>query len=232
MTLALRAAAAPASPLARWDARWKLGGLLALSAGTAAVTRPGPAAAACAAGLVLVTLGRLPARDVAGRLGLLALSSAPLLVLLPFTADPTTAVTFALKLAAVGLFALVLARTSPVGQTFAAAGALGVPGPLVQVGQLAHRFTFVLAGDVRRMRLAWRVRGFRPATSRHAYRTAGSAVGALVVRSEERADRVAAALRARGFDGTPRPLVPFQTRAADVVGFAGCVAVAVGVGLS
>ncbi len=223
MTLALRADAVPDSPLARWDARWKLLGLLALAAGTAAVTRPGPAAGAMGVGLALAVLGRLPARVVLARLGLLALSSAPLLLLLPFTADYSAAAAFALRLAALGLFALVLARTGPVGQTFAAAGRLGVPAPLVQVALLAHRYTFLLAAEVRRTRLAWRVRGFRLTTSTHAYRTVGYSVGALAVRSEERAERVAAALRARGFDGTVRTLTPFRSRPADVLGFAGCL---------
>lgn len=228
MTVAVRWAETPESLLSRWDARWKLGGLLALSAGTVAVTRPGPAAAAVAVGLGLVVVGRLPAREVASRVGVLLLSAAPLLVLLPFTADWAAAATFALRLAAVGLFALVLARTAPVSQTFAAAGAVGVPGPLVQVALLAHRYTFLFAGELVRLRRAWRVRGFRLATTRHSYRTVGQAVGALAVRGEDRAGRVAEAMRCRGFDGTVRPLTAWRTRPADVLAFAACVLAAVG----
>lgn len=228
MTLALRDPPAPDSPLARWDARWKLGGLLALAAGCVCVTRPGPAAVAFAGGLGLVAVGRLPARDVLARLGLLLLSAGPVLLLLPFTADWPAAVTFALRLAAVGMVGLVLARTAAVTQTFAAAGAVGLPGSLVQVGLLAYRYTFLFAGEVVRLRRAWRVRGFRMTTGRHAYRTVGHAVGALAVRGEDRAERVAAAMRCRGFDGVVRPLVPFRTRPADVLGFAACVVAAAG----
>ncbi len=228
MTLALRTTAVPASPLARWDARWKLGGLLLLAAGAAAVTRPGPAAAAAAAGLALALLGRVPAWDIFGRLGLLLLSALPFVLLLPFTTDAATATTFALRLAAVGLVALVLARTSPVSQTFAAAGAVGVPRSLVAVGLLAHRYAFLFAGELVRLRRAWRARGFRMTTGRHAYRTVGHAVGALAVRADDRAGRVGAAMRCRGFDGTVRPLDPFRTRPADVAGFAACAAAAAG----
>ena len=228
MTLALRPTAVPASPLARWDARWKLGGLLLLAAGAAGVTRPGPAAAAAAGGLALAVVSRVTAWDILGRLGLLLLSALPFLFLLPFTADAGTAAAFALRLAAVGLVALVLARTAPVSQTFAAAGKLGVPRSLVAVGVLAHRYAFLFAGELVRLRRAWRARGFRMTTTRHAYRTVGHAVGALAVRADDRADRVAAALRCRGFDGTVRPLEPFRTRPADVVGFAACTVAAAG----
>ena len=224
MTLALRTADVPDSLIARWDARWKLGGMLLLSAGVAAGARPRPAAAGLALGLVLCGVGRVPARDVLARTGLLLLSAAPLLILLPFTADAATAGATALRLVAVGLLALVLSRTTPVAGVFAAAGAVGVPASLVQVGLLAHRYSFLFAGELVRLRRAWRTRGFRVTTSRHAYRTVGYAVGAVAVRGEERAGRVLAALRARGFDGVVRPLRAFRTTPADVLGFAACAA--------
>lgn len=226
MTVAVRWTEAPESVLSRWDARWKLGGLLALTVGAVTVTRPGPASAAAAAGLTLAMIGRLPWREITTRVGVLLLSVAPVLVLLPFTADWSTATTFALRLTAVGLIVLVLARTAPVSQTFAAAGAIGVPGPLVQIALLAYRYTFLFAGELIRLRRAWRVRGFRLATTRHGYRTIGQAVGTLAIRGEDRADRVAAAMRCRGFDGTPRPLVAWRTRPADVLAFVVCVAAA------
>lgn len=228
MTTALRTTAVPASPLARWDARWKLGGLVLLAASAASVTRPGPAAVALGGGCGLALLGRLPVRDVLGRVGLLLLSVTPFVLLLPLTAGWAAAGTFALRLAAVGLVALVLARTASAGQTFAAAGELGAPRSLVAVALLAHRYAFLFAGELVRLRRAWRARGFRFATTRHAYRTVGQAVGSLAVRADDRAERVAAALRCRGFDGGMKPLDPFRTRPADVLGFLACVLAAVG----
>lgn len=226
MNLAPRDPSVPDSPVARWDARWKLAALLIAAAGVAATRHVAPAAVALAAGLALTRLAGIPVGVVAGRLGLLLLSVAPFLLLAPFT-DPSLApaAALALRVLAVGAFAVVLVRTAPPDRTFAAAHALRVPGPLVQVAQLAHRYTFLLAAEVRRVRVALRARGFRPRTDAHTYRTLGHGVGALLVRSGERADRVAAAMRCRGYDGTAHPLTGFRTTPADALSF---TAVAVG----
>src|SRR5437763_1447804 len=88
MTLALRHRAVPDSPLARWDARWKLAAILVAIGGIAALDHVLPAAVALAAGLVLLALARLPGRWVRGRLGLFALAALPFLLVLPFTLDP------------------------------------------------------------------------------------------------------------------------------------------------
>lgn len=236
MTLALREPRIPDSPLARWDPRWKLAAVLLLAAGTAALQHPTPAATALAAGLVLTHLARLPARRVAGRLGLLALAVGPFLAVLPFTLDPAgpgwdvagahasaagvrAGAGVVLRCLAIGCFALVLAGTAPLPRTLAAAHALRVPGAAVQVAQLAHRYAFLLFDEARRVRVALRARGFRPRTDAHTYRTLGRVAGAVLVRGGDRAEQVAAAMRARGFDGTYRTLTPFRTTPADVAGF-------------
>ena len=203
------------------DARWRVGGLLLLAAAAASVTRPGPAAVAAAGALGVALAALVPPRTILARVGLLLLSALPILLFLPFTTDLGTAATLVLRLAAVGLVALTLAHTTAPAELFAAAGAVGVPAGLVTVGLLAHRYSFLMFAEATRLRRAWWVRGFRPATSRHALRTVGYAVGALAVRADDRAERVAAALRCRGFDGVVRPLTPFRTRPADVLGFAG-----------
>jgi cobalt/nickel transport system permease protein len=223
VTLAVRPDAVRPSPVARWDARWKLAGVLWLAAVTATLSHLDAAAGGFATAVALCLVARLSAADVAGRLGLLAVSSAPLLLLLPLTADRTAAGVFALKLGSAGLLALVLARTATVGRTFAAAGSLGLPTAVVQVGWLAHRFTQVFAAEVKRVRLAWRLRGFRMTTGRHAYRTVGQSVGAVLVRADDRAERVTAALRTRGFTGDVPQLQPFHTSPGDVAGFLACV---------
>jgi cobalt/nickel transport system permease protein len=235
MTLpARRPDAVPDSPVARWDPRWKLAAVLVAAAGLAAVERPGPAAAGFALAVGLAVLARLPVRQVRDRLGLLLLAAAPFLILLPFTvAGPgwgserglAAAAAVGCRCLGIGTLALVLTATAPLPRTLAAGRALGLPGPVVLVAQLAHRYTAVLAGEARRLRTALRVRAFRPRTDAHTYRTLGHAAGALLVRGGERAERVAAAMRARGFDGTARGLDPFRTTAADVLGFAAAIMV-------
>jgi cobalt/nickel transport system permease protein len=219
MTLAFRDPSVPDSPLARWDARWKLAALLLAVAATVSLHQVGPAAAAFAAALGLAALGRVPPGAVAGRVGLLLLGVAPLLIFVPFTAGVAEAAVLTLRVLAVGLLALVLTRTAPLARTFAAAHCLWLPGVLVQVAQLAYRYTFLLAAEARRTRVALRSRGFQAGTNRHTYRTLGYAVGALLVRSGDRAERVSDAMRCRGFDGTYHSVAEFRTTTADVIGF-------------
>src|SRR5581483_9166972 len=91
---------------------------------------------------------------------------------------------------------------------------------------LAYRYAFLLADELRRLRVALRVRGFRARADRHGYRTLGHVVGAVLVRGADRADRVADAMRCRGFDGRFHTLTAFRTTAADVVS---CLLVVAGV---
>src|SRR4029079_7365331 len=70
MTLPLGYRDVPDSPLARWDARWKLAALVLAAFGMAALNRWIPSLAALLLGLALVVLARLPRPWVRGRLGL------------------------------------------------------------------------------------------------------------------------------------------------------------------
>jgi cobalt/nickel transport system permease protein len=192
---------------------------------------------------VLLRLANLGGAWVRVRLGAFALAALPFLIVLPFTLDPDgpgwdvgavhlsergvlvgAGVVF--RGVAIGALALVLVGTAPIHHTLAAAHRLKVPGLLVLVTLLAYRYAVLLADELRRLRVALRVRGFRPRADRHGYRTAGHVVGAVLVRGAERADRVSEAMRARGFDGRFHTLTAFRTTAGDVVGFAALAAAA------
>ncbi len=220
MTLALPRPAAAGSPLARRDARWRLAAFVVFAAGCAAVRAPGGGAVVLVAALVTAALGRVPVFDVLGRAGLLALSAAPVLVLGPLTSpEPGVgpAVALLLRVVAVGVAGLTLVRVAPLADTFTAAQMLGAPGKLVQVARLADRYSRLLFSEARRVRVALRTRGFVVRTDRHTYRTLGNTVAGLLVRADDRADRVAAAMRARGFTGTARPTLEPRTSPGDVV---------------
>ena len=64
---------------------------------------------------------------------------------------------------------------------------------------------------------AMRVRGFRPRLDRHTCRSLGYLVGMLLVRSFDRAERILAAMRCRGFRGHFFVLDHFVFRARDGV---------------
>jgi cobalt/nickel transport system permease protein len=228
------------SPLARWDARWKLAALLVASFGFALLDKLFPSLAALAAGFALIGLARLKGTWVRGRLGLFVLAALPFLVVLPVTMQTGGAgwtigpvpvsergleVGFAVfaRCLAIGCLALVLVGTAPLHHTLAAAHALRIPGLLVLIAALAYRYTQLLAEEYRRMRVALRTRGFRVAATRHGYRTMGHVTGAVLVRGADRAERVADAMRCRGFDGTFHTTTAFRTTWLDILAFAAFV---------
>jgi cobalt/nickel transport system permease protein len=63
----------------------------------------------------------------------------------------------------------------------------------------------------------------------HSYRTIGHLAGALLVRSSDRAERVARAMQCRGYDGRFHSTSAFRTRSADLLFFACVIAVVAGV---
>jgi cobalt/nickel transport system permease protein len=222
MTAFVREGTIPASPLSRWDARWKLAGLGLFSIGVALLQTPLAAGVALGIGLALVVVARLPRRKTIARLGLFALAVSPVLVVFPLVAGWAgfwDGVTIVLRCLAIGAAGLVLVGTAPVHRTLSAARALGVPGLLVHLSQLTYRYTHLLAAEYRRVRVAMLARGFRPRVNGLTYHALGHAAGAVLVRGADRADRVAHAMRARGFDGSYRTLTPFHTHFTDVLSF-------------
>ncbi len=235
MTLALHHLDPAASPLGRVDPRWKMAGLV-LAALAVPLLHTMPAAlSALGAALVLVILGRVPARWYLVRIGLLTLFLAFFVMWLPFFhgAGPTWSLgvlsvsregcrlagLIVIKAVVVVTLMLVLWATAPVDATLKAAHALRVPGVIVQLLVLTYRYLFLLGEELVRIRMALRVRGYRNRASLHSYRTVGHVAGSLLVRSYERAERVGQAMRCRGFDGRFRSLAEFHTRGRDVAAF-------------
>jgi cobalt/nickel transport system permease protein len=234
MTLAFRHRPVPPSPLARWDARWKLAAALLAVCGVASLNHLAPAAAARARGAFRLALARLRRNWVLARLAIFATAALPFLLVLPFTLagdgrdvgpvhlsrhGTTAGLAVLCRGVAVGCFALVLLGTAPLHHTLAAAHKLKLPGLLVQLTLLTYRYAFLLAEEFRRLRIAMRTRGYRVRATRHGYRSLGHATGALLVRGADRAVGVAAAMRTRGFDGTFHTLAAFRTTLADVLAF-------------
>jgi cobalt/nickel transport system permease protein len=121
-----------------------------------------------------------------------------------------------LKTLAVVTLLLVLLSTAPIYDTLKAARSLHVPGVLVQLVLLTVRYIFLLADEFVRLRTALRVRGYRNRADLHSWRTVGQVAGTLLVRGQERGERVSQAMRCRGFDGAYHTLHDFRTRWQDV----------------
>ena len=103
---------------------------------------------------------------------------------------------------------LVLLHTTGFDRLLQAMRQCGVPKLLVAIVAATYRYMFVLLEELERMRRAQYARTFHcprrlsPVTIRNGTRL----VGMLLVRCSERADRVHAAMLARGFDGEVRVL--------------------------
>lgn len=116
------------------------------------------------------------------------------------------AAALATRAGAAALTVAALAGTLTPAALGAALAGLGVPDKAVQLYLYAHRYLDVTGREHRRLTTALRARGFRPGFNRHTWRTYGLLFGMLSLRSLERADRVSAAMRCRGFDGRFRSL--------------------------
>jgi cobalt/nickel transport system permease protein len=108
----------------------------------------------------------------------------------------------------------VLAWTTPAPEILRGAERLGAPKTLVAIAGFALRYLQVLLDELRRMRLARAQRGDDPRWLWQA-RDTGRTIGALVVRTFERGERVHTAMLARGYDGrmpaldlSPAPTLP------------------------
>jgi len=234
MSLAVRDYRVPDSPLAEWDARWKLAAILIAAGGIAALDHLLPTAAALALGSMMLAAARPRFGWVRARLAVFALAALPFLIILPFTLDGpgwnigaisvsqhgvASGLAVFARCLAIGCLALVLVGTAPLHRTIAAAHHLRVPGVLVLSTLLAHRYAFLLLAELRRLRTSLWARGFRTRATRHGYRTLGHAIGIVLVRGSDRAERVADAMRCRGFDGRFHTLAAFHTKTKDVILF-------------
>lgn len=203
------------SPLARLDGRWRLAALLVLTVAVTLVRQPVGAVLAVVVSVVVAGLARVPIDWLAMRLAAVALVGICFAVPLVLFGRPDEAVVVAFKAVALAVLAGVLVVSAPLERTARAAWHLGVPGVVIQVALLAYRYVFLLGDELERLRVALRVRGFRNRPNRHSYYTVAAATGTLLARGADRADRVAAAMRCRGFDGTFRSLDDDRTRWED-----------------
>jgi cobalt/nickel transport system permease protein len=108
--------------------------------------------------------------------------------------------------ATLGLIAtLLLAATTPVAEILFGLERLKVPKPLVTTAGFMVRYGDLIAGEMRRMKIARESRGYAPRWLWQA-RALASGIGTLFVRSYERGERVYLAMLSRGYAGSmPAP---------------------------
>ena len=232
------------SSLHRLDPRIRLVAAAAFSC-VVALCREFPALlAALFLSLALVALARLGMGEVLRRLlvvnGLVVFIWAvipftfpgePLVRLGPFGAareGVQLAAQITLKSNAIVLAFMALVATMSLATAGHALHRLRVPDKIVHLFLMTYRYIFVLEQEYHRLVRAASIRGFRPGTNLHTYRTYAYLVGMLFVRAVERAERVRWAMLCRGFKHKfyclqefkvgPRSVVFFSLMAAALAG--------------
>ena len=94
---------------------------------------------------------------------------------------------------------------------------LRVPKKIVHLFFFTYRYIHVIHREYLRLVNAMKVRGFRPGTNMHTYKTFAYLVGMILVRSSDRAQRVHNAMLCRGFRGNLYSLSEFSLKARDMI---------------
>ena len=88
---------------------------------------------------------------------------------------------------------------------------------LVQLLFFSYRYLNVVYMEYHRLHTSVKIRGFKPKTNQHTYKTYSLLIGMLLVRSWERAERVHQAMLCRGFDGNFYSLKKFSIKINDIL---------------
>ncbi len=205
------------SPLHRLDPRFKIVAATLFTLIVAVLTRFGALGAALTVSVGLIFIARLGLKDVAKRLLIINTFIFFFWLVLPITVPGKTlwqmgpltltreglvlAARLTLKSNAIVLAFIALVATQPIATVGHALGSLKVPSKLVQLLLLTYRYIFVIEQEYRRLSRSAIMRGFKPKTNLHTYKTYAYMVGILFVRAGLRAERVLQAMRCRGFNG-------------------------------
>jgi cobalt/nickel transport system permease protein len=120
-----------------------------------------------------------------------------------------------LKSNAIIIALMALVATVPVVILGQAMHNLRLPDKLCHLLLFTYRYLYVFEQEFRRLVLAMKIRGFRPGTNLHTYRSYAYLAAMLLVRSYDRADRVFQAMLCRGFHGTFYSLRTFSWQRRD-----------------
>jgi cobalt/nickel transport system permease protein len=217
----------------RLDPRVKIVAALLFSVVVAVSNRFVVLLLALALSLCIVLLARVPMRQLLRRLVPVNLFVLFLWVFLPFTLEGEPlfsigplvgtheGVLYAARItlkanAIVGVLIALIASTSILTLGHAM-HELRVPKKIVHLFFFTYRYVHVIHREYLRLVSAVKVRGFRPGTNMHTYKTYAYLVGMLLVRSTDRAERVRNAMLCRGFRGRLYSLSEFSLKTSDVI---------------
>lgn len=173
-------------------------------------------AACLVPGMVLLISAKLDLKAVINRFKPVFIFLAALWIVLPLTFDKTDYLMFfnfqlsktgilmsakiSIKAVAILLIFTTLISTMTISTLGHTLHRLYVPDKMVFLLLMAYRYIGVIENEYKRLLRAAKLRGFRPGTNLHSYRTYAYMAGMLFVRASIRANRVYQAMRCRGFN--------------------------------
>lgn len=220
-----------ASPLQRWDPRFKTFSLGLFILGVALIKTLPLSVIALMAALILVWLAGLPAHFVAGGVKWVLLFLLPFFIIMPlsYPGEPALrlvglpfaweglrlAVLIVLKAVAIVLTAYSIFGSSRFDISMLALQRLKCPKIIVQMLLFTYRYIFVFLAEMQRMDTAMCARGFVKKADRRTLRVIGNFVGTLLIRSFERTERIYKAMLSKGYQGDFHTLVNFEAEGKD-----------------
>lgn len=223
------------SPMHRWDARYKLIGLLAIMVAMAAVNDPRLIAPMLLLAAGCFALSRLPLRFLLSRLRYPGFFVVAILLLVPLLAGSTVlvqlgplavrregvllALLIGARFVSILTVSIVLFGSQPFLTTVQAMHALGLPALLTDMMLFFYRYLSDLAATLERMQRALWLRGFQGQRLRRTtLPTYAALAGSLLIRSYDQSERVYQAMRLRGYGNTTRPRPSFAATRTDALG--------------
>jgi len=192
-----------------------------------------PALLGLLSALILVKVSQLNIKRTLRRVMAMDFFMLTLIIILPFTTPgevmftvlglPASwqglshALLITIKANAVLLMLFSLVATMPATTLGHALAHLKVPDKLVHLLLFMVRYLEVISQEYKKMRRAMQARAFVMRTNRHTWKSIGYLFGMLLIRSVERAERIADAMKCRGFCGRYYLTSDMKMKSADVL---------------
>jgi cobalt/nickel transport system permease protein len=141
------------------------------------------------------------------------------------------ALRISIKSNAMMLMLISLIASTPIFTLGHAMLELRMPKKLVHLFFFTYRYIHVMNREYTRLINAIKIRGFRPGTNLHTYRTFAYIVGMLLIKSYDRIQRVRNAMLCRGFKGDFYSIRNFSFKRIDAISIAFAFAVLVILGV-
>lgn len=184
-------------------------------------------------GIILVLLAQLNLRHLTKRLFITNIFILFLWLILPFSIPGSRMFSIAhltasyegilytllvtMKCNAIVILNIALISTSSIFDLVHALRHFRIPDKLIHIFFFLFRYANVMVKEYATLQNTLTIRGFRPHTSIHAYRTYAAVIGTLLVRGHDRSEQIHKAMACRGFNGKYWLLDHFHFTARDTL---------------